>query len=148
MRTDKPSGATWPSNRRGPCPFVQVLSSTCGAANQTLGTIDVGATTSYSSWGDIASGVYLPEVLPSSKGVVVTRSESVRVGAQLGGHLYDSSGWTVHAHGGWSWETPYRPEHVYANVRMTTRNASLHWMLTVERRFTPPRSADLTDDNI
>jgi hypothetical protein len=108
-----------------------------GAPAQTLGTLDVSLSTTYLSWGDIASGVYLPEVLTSSQGVVVTRSESVRIGGQIGGHLYDASGWTVHAHGGWTWETPYRPEHVYPDIRMTTANANVHWALTVERRFGP-----------
>ena len=117
-----------------------------GTALQTLGTLDVSLVAAYTTWGDIGSGVYLPEVLPASRGVVVTRSESLRVGGQLGGHLYDASGWTVHAHGGWTWETPYRPEHVYPDIRMTTKNANIHWSLTLERRFAPSRRMIELDD--
>jgi len=96
--------------------------------------LDVRVAAGYRSWGDLASGTYLPSVLPSSTTVPSTLEETVFAHAGVGLHVKTASGVRVASRMHAEWGPPHRLEHLY-NVRTTTDTYRLLWTLTLGQDF-------------
>jgi len=97
----------------------------------TRAAVDFFLGMGYRSWEDIASGVYLPDVLEGSKQIAVTAAEQVNVlaGIQVDYHVNDK----VRARTGpdFRFHTPFRPEHVY-DARTKPDHIGVGWMFRIE----------------
>ena len=102
--------------------------------------LDLRVVTGYRSWGDMASGTYLPSVLPSSYAVPATLEETVFGRAGLGLCIRTAGGVRVVSRMHAEWSPPHRVEHLY-NVRTTADTYRLLWSLKVSHAF-PVRSTD------
>ena len=101
--------------------------------------VDVLLGMGYRSWEDIASGVYLPDVLDSGRGIPVTVGDhlSGRTGVALDYHVNP----VVRGRTGFdfTYATPFRVEHVY-DVRTSADTYTIGWFFTVQAAvpFTSP----------
>lgn len=90
--------------------------------------IDLWLGAGYRSWEDIATGVYLPNVLDGARSIPVTTGDTVtaRAGAAVNVH----AGERVRVRGGLTlgYRVPYRLEHVY-DVRTSGDTFELGWSL-------------------
>ena len=97
----------------------------------TRAAVDFFLGMGYRSWEDIASGVYLPDVLEGSKQIAVTSAEQVNVlaGIQVDYHVNDK----VRARTGpdFRFHTPFRPEHVY-DTQTKPDHIGIGWMFRIE----------------
>lgn len=101
--------------------------------------VDVFLGTGYRSWEDVASGVYLPNVLEGSRQIGVTTSDHLLAHAGLGfdyhinHHLHTRTGVRF------GYTTPHRLEHVY-DVHTTPESFQIGWFfeLTGVGSFGPP----------
>lgn len=93
--------------------------------------VDVFLGVSYRTWEDVASGVYLPNVIGPARQIAVTSGE----------HLAGRAGFAFDVHFNRyvrarmgpdvRIRTPFRPEHVYA-VRTVPENIGVGWVLRVD----------------
>ncbi len=100
------------------------------ASTQARGALDIRVEAGYRSWGDMASGTYLPSVLPSSVTVPSTLEETVFGRAGVGFRVRTAGGVRVASRMHAEWGPPYRLEHLY-NVRTTADTYRLLWTLTL-----------------
>lgn len=93
--------------------------------------IDLSLGGAYRSWEDVATGIYLPNVLDSARSIPVTSGDSVSgsFGVALDLHVDEH----VRLRGGATVEvrTPFRPEHLY-EVRTDTDTYQIGWTFEVE----------------
>jgi len=129
-------GVTWATDL--PLHPASVLGATGGVEIVALdrpdtGTrfaVDLSLGAAYRTWEDIATGVYLPNVLDSARSIPVTAGDSVSgtVGVALDlhvdAHVRLRSGATLEV------RTPYRPEHLY-EVRTATDTYVIGWTFEV-----------------
>ena len=85
----------------------------------------------YRSWEDVASGVYLPSVLASSRQVPVTVGDHMTGLAGLGIDYHVSDNVRGRTGLEFRYHTPFRVEHVY-DVRTSGNSWELGWTLTVQ----------------
>ncbi len=101
------------------------------ASRETRAAVDFFLGMGYRSWEDIASGVYLPDVLPGSRQIAVTASEQINMmaGINVDYHVNDK----VRARTGpdFRFHTPFRPEHVY-NTQTTPDHLGFGWVFKIE----------------
>ena len=95
---------------------------------------DVQVASGYRSWGDMASGTYLPSVLPSSFAVPATLEETVFGRAGLGFSTQSPSGVRIVSRMHAEWSPPHRLEHLY-NVRTTPDTYRLMWSVKISQGF-------------
>lgn len=113
---------------------ASTVSATVGAElvamdNPTTGSrfaFDLSLGMTYRSWSDVASGFWLPSVLPTSMGIPVTQGETVMVhgGAAIDVDITRYVGLRLGATG--TYFTPYRIEHVYP-MRTDGQSFAMSW---------------------
>ncbi|MEQ1564011.1 MAG: hypothetical protein ABMA64_00110 [Myxococcota bacterium] len=99
-----------------------------GPESKTTVNLWLGA--GYRTWGDVASGVYLPNVLDGSRAIPVTTGDTVlgRVGVGVGSELEQLL--AVRAALTFDYAVPYVLEHVYP-VTTSADTFQVGWSLTV-----------------
>ncbi|RME22346.1 MAG: hypothetical protein D6798_16015, partial [Deltaproteobacteria bacterium] len=75
--------------------------------------VDLSARAGYRSWQDIPSGLYLPDVLATSRSVLVTQGDALSLTGGLGLLVSSPDRIDVRLHGEVGAETPYQVEHPY-----------------------------------
>ena len=104
------------------------------ASTQARTAFDIRVAAGYRSWGDTASGTYLPSVLPSSVTVPSTLEEALFGRAGVGFLVRTAGGVRVASRMHAEWGPPYRLEHLY-NVRTTADTYRLLWTFTLGQGF-------------
>lgn len=132
------AGTTWATDVvLRPASTLDVLTGIeiVGVDHPDVGTrfaVDLFLGFGYRTWEDVGSGVYLPNVIGGSRQIPVTVGEQInaRAGIAFDYHINENvrvrTGPDLRVH------TPFRPEHVYADVRTTPENIAVGWLLRVE----------------
>lgn len=89
----------------------------------------------YRTWEDVASGVYLPNVLDGARRIPVTAGDSLEARAGLEVDVDVNEALALKTGAVVSWFLPFRPEHVY-EVRTSPDTMRVGFTLTVEGRKT------------
>jgi hypothetical protein len=89
----------------------------------------------YRAWEDIASGLYLPNVLDSARAIPVTTGDSISAVSGLGLEYTVNEFVSLRTGAEFTYRTPYRLEHVY-DVRTSPDTWQLGWFFTVQGRGT------------
>jgi hypothetical protein len=113
------SGAAWGEQRFHPASTVDVtggveLRMGENKDRHTRSAFDLHVGFRYRDYGDIASGVWLPTVLDSSRKIVVTQEDGLAARAGLGviADVHEYFGFRIGVEGAYT--LPYTVEHVYA----------------------------------
>jgi hypothetical protein len=92
--------------------------------------IDLFTGFGYRSWEDVATGVYLPQTLPSTQGIPMTTSEHVSALAGAGVNIHGAKYFRGSLGMTFGYSTPYRLEHLY-DVYTTPDSWELGWYVRV-----------------
>ncbi|HHO50685.1 MAG TPA: hypothetical protein ENK18_07360 [Deltaproteobacteria bacterium] len=87
--------------------------------------------TQYRSWEDIASGVYLPNVLDGARTIPVTSGDSLALRAGLALKIATEDAFWARLGMDIRYGTPFRPEHIYP-VRTTADTWRLGWSIQLD----------------
>jgi len=93
--------------------------------------VDLSLGASYRTWEDIATGVYLPNVLDNARTIPVTAGDTVAGTAGVGVDVHVDSHVRVRSGLTFEMRTPFRPEHVY-DVETSWDTSVWGWNLEVE----------------
>lgn len=113
------TGASWGDQRLHPASTVDVVGGVElrmgeDVEKKTRSAFDLHLGFRYRDYGDVASGVWLPTVLDSSRKIVVTQEDGLGLRAGLGviADVHEYFGFRIGVEGGYT--LPYTVEHVYA----------------------------------
>lgn len=99
----------------------------------------------YRAWEDVASGLYLPNVLASGRSIPVTAGDSIAGVAGLGLETALNEHVEVRTGAEFTYRTPYRLEHVY-DVKTSADTWQLGWFFALQGQGSFRAPAAPTDD--
>ncbi len=102
----------YPSKTMGADVGIEITTSE-SAERASRSAIDLHLGFDYHTWADVPSGLYLPDVLPSSQGTLVTQSEYMTAGAGLGIYFQVMDYLKFDLAADVDYVTPHRLEHPY-----------------------------------
>lgn len=117
------------------------------AAAQSSVDFELWMGAGYRAWEDVASGLYLPNVLDSGRAIPMTVGDSVSGVAGFGFEFGVNEFVAIRTGTEFTYRTPYRLEHLY-EVSTSADTWQLGWFLAVQGRgsFAPAESAAEPDE--
>ncbi len=131
------AGTVWAKNLElSPADVVELRSGIAltgyeNAALHSAFDVELWMGAQYRSWEDVASGLYLPNVLDSARSIPVTAGDSIAGLAGFGLEYGINEYVAVRTGAEFTYRTPYRLEHVY-DVRTSADTWQLGWFFTVQ----------------
>lgn len=127
------SGTNWvddlqvrPASTAGADAGVELVAYEQEDGTRVAADVWVGA--GYRSWEDVASGVYLPNVLDTGRLVPVTAGDTIFARGGLAADVHVLELLRMRAGATLGWAVPYRLEHLYA-VQTTPNTLELGWFV-------------------